>query len=190
MCVVGIAQVRIVTSVEIRRAREADLSTLLEIYNHYVANTHITFDLEPRTYSERAQWFSQFESTGRYQCFVAEEGGRVVGWASSSRFRDRAAYDTSVETTVYLAPRKSGRGIGTALYEALFSALSREDVHRAYGAIATPNPASISLHEKVGFARVARYGEVGRKFGRFWDVDVYERAMGQSGTSNAKMPLI
>ena len=165
------------TAARIRRARESDLPALLEIYNYYVANTHITFDLEPRTLAERGQWFSQFEHGGRYQCFVCEEAGRVIGWTSSSKFKDRAAYDTSVETTVYLAPRESGRGIGSALYEALFTALAREDVHRAYGAIAAPNPASISLHEKIGFERVAGYREVGRKFGRFWDVDVYERAM-------------
>jgi phosphinothricin acetyltransferase len=168
-----------VTAPNIRRAQESDLPALLDIYNYYVANTHITFDLEPRTLAERAVWFSQFAATGRYQCFVAEEDGRVIGWASSSQFKERAAYDTSVETTVYLAPRATGRGIGLRLYESLFAALSREDVHRAYGGIAAPNPASKRLHEKTGFERVAAYREVGRKFGRFWDVEVYERALGE-----------
>lgn len=165
------------TGANIRRACETDLPALLAIYNYYVANTHITFDLAPRTLADRRQWLSQFAVTGRYQCFVAEEHGNFVGWTCSSRFRDRAAYDTSVETTVYLAPQKAGRGIGSALYNALFNALAREDVHRAYGAIATPNPPSIGLHEKFGFERVAGYREVGRKFDRFWDVDVYERAV-------------
>jgi phosphinothricin acetyltransferase len=166
------------TGANIRRAQESDLPALLDIYNHYVANTHITFDLEPKTLAERGAWFSQFAERGRYQCFVAEEGGRVIGWASSSRFKDRAAYHTSVETTVYLAPSETGRGLGFELYEALFHVLGREDVHRAYGGIAAPNPASVKLHERVGFERVAAYREVGRKFGRFWDVDVYELAMG------------
>ena len=168
------------TSAQIRRARETDLPALLQIYNYYVINTHITFDLEPRTLSEREQWFSQFGATGRYQCFVSEVDGKVIGWASSSKFKDRAAYDTSVETTVYLAPGESGRGIGSALYGVLLAALAAlagEDVHRAYGAIAAPNPASIRLHERIGFERVAGYREVGRKFDRFWDVDVYERAL-------------
>jgi phosphinothricin acetyltransferase len=164
----------------IRRAREGDVPALLDIYNYYVANTHITFDLEPRTLAERIVWFSQFAASGRYQCFVAEEGGRVVGWASSSRFKERAAYDSSVETSVYLAPKETGRGIGRPLYEALFAALADEDVHRAYGAIATPNETSIALHAKLGFLRAAVYHEVGRKFGRFWDVEVYERAMGKT----------
>ena len=174
-------------NVSLRRARGSDLPALLDIYNHYVANTHITFDLEPRTLVERGAWFAQFNDSGRYQCFVAEENGNVLGWASSSRFKDRAAYDTSVETTVYLAPDQTGRGLGRKLYEALFEALSHEDVHRAYGGIALLNPASIRLHESMGFRRVAAYREVGRKFGRFWDVDVYERAM---APSLGRMPLI
>jgi phosphinothricin acetyltransferase len=168
------------TSTEIRRAREVDVPALLDIYNYYVANTHITFDLEPRTLAERTVWFSQFDADGRYQCFVAEEDGQVIGWASSSRFKDRAAYDTSVETSVYLAPADTGRGIGRRVYETLFTALAREDVHRAYGAIATPNETSIALHGKMGFRRAAAYREVGRKFGRFWDVEVYERAIGKT----------
>ena len=177
------------TTEHIRSAHEADLPALLEIYNYYVANTHITFDLEPRTLAERAVWFSQFAATGRYQCFVAEQDGRVIGWASSSRFKERAAYDTSVETTVYLAQCATRRGIGSRLYAALFAALSREDVHRAYGGIAAPNPASIRLHEKTGFERVAGYREVGRKFGRFWDVEVYERAVGEKAGKGG-VPLI
>lgn len=180
--------------VSVRRARNSDLPALLDIYNYYVANTHITFDLEPRTLAERGAWFAQFHECGRYQCFVAEEGGRVLGWASSSRFKDRAAYDTSVETTVYVAPAETGKGFGRKLYEALLEALSHADVHRAYGGIALPNAPSIRLHEVVGFARVAAYREVGRKFGRFWDVDVYERAMGRlpkgEGPSKGRMPLI
>jgi len=162
----------------IRRAEISDIPVLRDIYNHYVVNTHITFDLMPRTLEDHAAWFAQFRTSGRYQCLVAEEAGRAIGWASSSRFKDRAAYDTSVETTVYLVPDATGRGIGRRLYDALFAALVREDVHRAYGGIALPNSASIRLHETMGFRRVAAYREVGRKFGRFWNVDVYERAMG------------
>lgn len=166
------------SDIHIRRAESSDVPVLRDIYNHYVVNTHITFDLVPRTFEEHTAWFAQFRTSGRFQCFVAEEGARAIGWASSSRFKERAAYDTSVETTVYLAPDATGRGLGRRLYEALLAALAREDVHRAYGGIAVPNSASIRLHESTGFRRVATYGEVGRKFGRFWNVDVYERAMG------------
>lgn len=177
------------TGTRIRRAHERDLPALLDIYNYYVTNTHITFDVEPRTLAERTRWFSQFAASGRHQCFIAEDSAEVIGWASSSRFKDRAAYDTSVETTVYLAPAQKGRGIGARLYQVLLAALSCEDVHRVYGAIAAPNPVSIRLHEKIGFERVASYREVGRKFGRFWNVEVYERALGE-GAGNAGMPLI
>ena len=172
---------------ELRPACQSDVPALLAIYNHYVTETHVTFDLEARTLADRMQWFSQFAQTGRYQCLVAEECGKVIGWTCSSRFRERAAYETSVETTVYLALGQSGRGVGSELYQTLFAALAREDVHRAYGAIAAPNPGSVRLHEKLGFEKVGSYREVGRKFGRFWDVDVYERAFGK-GLATSEPP--
>ncbi|MGH6878841.1 MAG: GNAT family N-acetyltransferase [Rhizomicrobium sp.] len=161
----------------IRRAEISDMPALLEIYNHYVVDTHITFDLEPRTFEQRLAWFGAFKPEGRHQCFVVARGVEAIGWASSGHFKERAAYDSSVETSVYLAPGWVGRGIGRRLYEALFAALERADVHRAYGAIAQPNDASVRLHEAMGFRRVGAYQEVGRKFGRFWDVAIYERAM-------------
>jgi phosphinothricin acetyltransferase len=164
-----------VTTLEVRRARPSDMPALLDIYNHYIVHTHITFDLEPPTLEQRLEWFAGFSPAGRHQCFVAEEGGAPVGWAASGSFKDRAAYDTSVETSVYLAPGATGRGIGRSLYETLFQALQHAGVHRAYGGIAQPNEASVRLHEKMGFLRVGTYCEVGRKFGRFWDVAVYER---------------
>ena len=163
----------------VRHALASDLSALLHIYNHYVVHTHITFDLEPRTLEQRLEWFAGFSSAGRHQCFVAEEGGMPIGWASSSPFKERAAYNTSVETSVYLAPDATGRGIGRKLYETLFEALRHADAHRAYGGIAQPNEASVRLHERLGFRCMGTYHEVGRKFGRFWDVAVYERRLGR-----------
>jgi phosphinothricin acetyltransferase len=80
-----------------------------------------------------------------------------------------------VEVTVYLAPHAGGRGIGTLLYTALFEALAEEDVHRAYAGVAQPNEASTRLHERFGFRHVGTYREVGRKFGRYWDVAWYEK---------------
>jgi phosphinothricin acetyltransferase len=159
----------------IRHAMSADVHALKDIYNYYVVHTHITFDLEPRTLDDRLRWFARFERSGRYQCFVAENSGKVIGWASSGPFKDRAAYDTSVETSVYLAPANTGRGIGRSLYETLFTALEGADVHMAYGGISQPNPVSVRLHESLGFELAGLYREVGRKFGRFWDVAVYQR---------------
>ena len=165
------------TDVNIRRAQGDDLDTLLAIYNHFVQRTHITFDVEPRTREQRKVWLKGFSTGGRKQCFVAERAGKAIGWASSSPFKDRAAYDTSVETSIYLAPGEGGKGVGRKLYETLFEALRGEDVHRAFGGIALPNEASVRLHLALGFRHVGTYSEVGRKLGRFWDVAWYERAM-------------
>jgi phosphinothricin acetyltransferase len=107
----------------------------------------------------------------------------VIGYASSSRFRTKAAYDTSVETSVYLAPDAVGRGVGSLLYEKLFKALEGEDAHRAYAGIALPNPASIGLHERFGFKRAGHFTEQGRKFGRYWDVAWYEKPLGPESSA-------
>jgi phosphinothricin acetyltransferase len=163
--------------VAIRRAEPTDLPALLEIYNHYVLNTHITFDVEPRTLAQREAWFRHFSASGRYQCLVAAVEGGTIGWASSHPFKDRSAYDTSVETSIYLAPDAAGKGIGRRLYGALLDQLSREDVHRAFGGIAQPNEASVALHKSLGYSHVGTYEEVGRKFGRFWDVAWYQKAL-------------
>ncbi|HEY4076493.1 MAG TPA: GNAT family N-acetyltransferase [Rhizomicrobium sp.] len=161
--------------VSIRRAEEGDLPALLDVYNYYVRETPITFDLEPRTLAQRREWFNGFAPTGRYQCFVAVKDGLAIGWASSHRFKERAAYDTTVESSVYLAPNETGRRIGRQLYETLFDALEGQDIHRIHGGVTQPNPASNRLHEALGFRRVGVLPEVGRKFGRFWDVATYIR---------------
>jgi phosphinothricin acetyltransferase len=163
------------SDVSIRRVEQGDLPALLDIYNHYVVNTPITFDIEPRTLAQRQEWLDQFKPTGRFQCFVAVRDGKAIGWASSVKFKDRAAYDTSVESGIYLAPDETGRGLGRRLYATLFEALAGEDIHRAFGGVTQPNEASIGLHLAMGFRHVGTYQEVGRKFGRFWDVAWYER---------------
>ena len=162
----------------IRRIERADVPALLDIYNHYIAHTAITFDIEPKTLDERIAWYEEFKPSGRYQCVVAVKDGTPIGWASSGKWKDRAAYDTSIETSVYLAPDVHRRGLGRRLYGMLFAALAGEDIHRAYGGITQPNEASVGLHKALGFTLVGTYREVGRKFGRYHDVAVYERAMG------------
>ncbi|MFE4105575.1 GNAT family N-acetyltransferase [Almyronema epifaneia] len=161
----------------IRRPKTADIAALTDLYNHYIHTTTITFDIAPFTVEQRTQWFNHYRETGRHQLFIAELAGEVVGYASSSQLRSKAAYDTSVETSVYLNPKAHGQGIGTQLYHTLLSALATEDVHRAYAGITLPNPASIALHQKFGFKSVGVYREVGRKFGRYWDVEWFEKAL-------------
>jgi len=162
----------------IRPVVQDDLPALLAIYNHYVVNTPVTFDIEPRTLAQRQMWLDTFAPTGRYRCFVAEQDGKAIGWACSGKFKEKAAYDTSLETSIYLAPGEQGKGLGRRLYHTLFDALASEDVHSAFGGVTQPNEASVGLHLAMGFSHVGTYREVGRKFGRFWDVAWYGRPLG------------
>jgi len=162
----------------IRRVEQGDLPALLDIYNHYVRETPATFDIAPRTLEQRQQWLDGFASTGRYQCFVAVKDGQAIGWASSHPYKDRAAYDPTVMSSIYLAPAMTGQGIGRPLYSALFDALKNEDIHRIFAGITQPNEASVRLHLAFGFEPVGVYREVGRKLGRFWDVATYMRPFG------------
>jgi len=161
---------------QIRPGESGDLNRLVEIYNHYVTETHFTFDTEAFAVGARTQWFTQFAETGPYRLLVAALDGEILGYATSTAFKPRAAYDTSVESTVYVDSRNQGKGVGTKLYSQLIGELiSEESVHRAYGGVALPNPGSVALHEKLGFVRVGSYHEVGYKFGKFWDVDWFEK---------------
>jgi len=164
-------------SVTIRPASIDDLPYLAEIYNYYVVHSAVSFDIDPVTMDERREWFQQFALEGPYRLLVAENAGKVLGYAASFRFRIRCAYDTTIETTVYRAPEAAGRGVGSALYTALFEALRDEDLHVAIAAIAVPNPASIALHERFGFTLAGVLHDVGRKFDRYWDVAWYEKRL-------------
>ena len=162
----------------IRPGCEDDLLELNEFYNHYVRETPITFHIEPITMEQRREWFAQYDVVGRYRLLVAVADDLAIGFAASSPFRPKSAYDPSVQTSIYLAPDSTGRGIGTALYSRLFEALDGEDVHRAYAGITLPNPASIALHERFAFVLAGTYSEQGRKFDRYWDVVWYEKRLG------------
>ena len=164
--------------ITVRPAIQQDLARLNDLYNRYVLETHFTFDIEPMTLEARREWFTHYDTTGRYRVMVGVSDGSVIGYACSSRWRPKAAYETSVETSIYVAPDAVGRGVGTRLYEELFRSLLGEDVHRAYAGIALPNQASIALHERFGFKRVAHFTKRGRKFDRYWDVGWYEKPLG------------
>jgi phosphinothricin acetyltransferase len=167
-----------VSPVLIRPATEDDLPALTDIYNHYVVNTPITFDLRQFTVEERREWLVEHSPEGRHRLIVADDGsGRAVGYASTSRFRTKAAYDTTVESSVYCRADLVRRGIGTALYQALFEMLKDEDINRIVAGVTLPNPASIALHERCGFRPVGTLSSVGRKFDRYWDVAWFERPL-------------
>lgn len=162
----------------VRPAVTDDLEALNAIYNEYVIQSHATFDVEPTTAEWRREWFTHYGSSGRYRVVVAVADARLIGYASSSRFRPKPAYETSVEVSVYVTGDAVGHGVGARLYTTLFTSLEGADVHRAYAGIALPNPASVALHERFGFHKVAHFTEQGRKFGRFWDVAWYEKSLG------------
>jgi phosphinothricin acetyltransferase len=160
----------------IRPAVRSDLARLTEIYNYYVVHTPVTFDVERYTVERRESWFAQFGATGRYRLLVAEENEVVIGYAGTTRFRPKAAYETTVETTIYCDQNVTGRGIGRRLYAALFDAVRGEDIHRFVAGYALPNPATAVIHERFGFKVVGVFSENGRKFGKYWDVCWVERA--------------
>ncbi|WP_406451136.1 GNAT family N-acetyltransferase [Streptomyces sp. NBC_00876] len=176
------------TEAQVRAGAESDLEALTDIYNHYVRETALTFDTTPFTPRERLPWLHSHPEDGPHRLLVAQDvrhadapdatGPRILGYATSSAFRPKAAYSTSVEVSVYCSPDATGRGIGALLYTALFDALAGEDLHRAYAGITQPNPASVRLHERFGFHRIGTYEEVGRKFDRYWDVAWYEKHLG------------
>ncbi|GAB3173544.1 GNAT family N-acetyltransferase [Streptomyces incanus] len=153
--------------------------------------TAITFDTPVPTLEERRPSLLSHPVDGPYRLMVATaatatataittatgSSEQIPGYATSSPFRAKPAYATSVETTVHVAPDAKGRGIGALLYTALFEALAAEDLHRAYAGIARPNEASTRLHRLFGFRHTDTYREVGRKFGRHWDVAWHEKEL-------------
>lgn len=176
------------TEVLVRTGVAGDLVALTDIYNHYVRETALTFDVVPFTPEQRLPWLRSHPEDGPHRLLVAQDvrnadepdgtGPRILGYATSSAFRPKAAYSTSVEVSVYCSPAATGRGVGTLLYSALFEALAGEDLRRAYAGITQPNESSVRLHERFGFDHIGTYTEVGRKFDRYWDVAWYEKQLG------------
>ena len=161
----------------IRNATTSDLVRINDIYNYYVVNTPVTFDLVEIELQQRVVWFEQFSDDGPHQLLVAEEEGTVVGFSWGHAFRLKQAYDTTVETSVYLAHYAIGRGMGTLLYEALFETLKGHDLRIAIAGITLPNDASVALHERLGFTPAGVMHDVGRKFEKYWDVGWYEKRL-------------
>jgi phosphinothricin acetyltransferase len=142
-----------------------------------VISTPATFDIEPFTIAHRRAWFRHYADSGPHRLLVAARGEDILGYATSSAFRAKPAYDPSIETTVYLRPGEAGAGVGSALYQRLFDDLREENLHRAYAAIALPNDASVALHRRFGFRDVGTMTEVGWKYQQWWDVLWMERPL-------------
>lgn len=156
----------------IREAISSDAQAIADIYNYYIVNTVITFELDPVTPREVMKRMEKYKEVGPY--LVCEEDDEVIGYAYVSKFRERPAYAHSVETSIYLKKGAGGKGRGTTLYSELLSQVLLQ-CHVIVGGIALPNEASIKLHEKCGFRKVAHFLGVGRKFGRWIDVGFWQK---------------
>ncbi len=161
-------------SATIRPAERADAARIAEIYNHYVAQTVVTFEEEAVAAGEMARRVEEVQGAS-LPWLVAEDDGRVVGYAYAAKWRPRSAYRFSVEVTVYLGPDDGGRGIGSGLYGEVFPVLQRQGLHAVMAVIALPNEASVALHEKFGMRKVGHLHEVGFKFDRWIDVGYWQR---------------
>lgn len=162
----------------IRAAEIHDAAAINEIYNHYVQNTVVTFDVEEWNLARREQWLAEFNTARKpYHLLVAEGAGRIIGFAYNAQFRAREAYQNSTETTIYLAADSTGRGLGARLYAELFARLKAADLHRAYAVIALPNPHSLAFHRRFGFRQIGILTEVGYKFGGYVDTAWLEKAL-------------
>lgn len=157
----------------IRSASTDDAAAIAAIYNHYVRATSVTFEEEAVANAEMAQRIAD-TSSADLPWLVWDEAGKILGYAYASKWKSRCAYRYSVESTIYLDQTATRRGLGTKLYAALIDEVRRQKYHAIIGGIALPNPASIALHERFGFQKVAQFKEVGWKFERWTDVGYWE----------------
>lgn len=157
---------------KIRIAKMSDAEQISEIYNFYIQETHHTFETEPINVSEMQNHIG--EIVKNYPFLVAEENDEIFGFAYATKYKSRQAYRHSVGVSVYVKHDQKQKGIGKLLYRELLKNLSKTDVHAIIAGIALPNDASIRLHERFGFEKVAHFREVGFKFGKWIDVGYWE----------------
>jgi len=156
----------------LRDARVADAAAIAAIYNHYVATTVISMESDPVGSDEMARRIAEVQGAA-LPWLVLVDDGAVLGYAYASKWRARPGYRHAVESSVYVDAGQSGRGLGLTLYRALIARLSGR-FHCVIGGIALPNPASVGLHERLGFRQVACFTEVGHKFGAWVDVGYWQ----------------
>ena len=162
-------------SVNLRLARPEDAEATREIYNTEVTGSTVTFDLVPRSIDEQLAWLDQ--RSGAMAVVVAEIDGQVVGFASLSPYRDRPAYATTVEDSVYVHADFRGRGVARALLAEILDIAVARGFHAVMARIVGGHDASISLHTSLGFEIVGTEREVGRKFGKWLDVVIMQRML-------------
>jgi L-amino acid N-acyltransferase YncA len=157
---------------DIRPFAPGDEDAICAIYNPYITGTTVTFEEEPLSPAAMRERIDSYRA--HFPWLVCTVDGQVVGYGYASRFHPRAAYRHTVEVSVYVRQGFERRGIGRALYAPLFAHLRAHQCHVLLAAIALPHAASVGLHESLGFAKVAHFTEVGRKFGRWIDVGYWQ----------------
>ena len=162
-------------NVTIRMATRGDLQAINDIYNHYVATSPCTFHTEPVPIEERQAWFEK--RTDRHPVIVAVNEGMVIGWASMSPYRERPAYNNTVENSVYVHHEHHGKGVGRLLMTSLIELGIDRGYHTILAGATSSETASIRLHESLGFVKVAHLREVGFKFNRWHDVVFLQRML-------------
>jgi phosphinothricin acetyltransferase len=162
-------------AVRIRLAEDADMEAIAAIYRPIVEATAISFEI---TAPDRDEMARRVGATMKsYPWLVCDMDGRIAGYAYGGRHRARPAYRWSAETSVYIDDAFRRRGVGRGLYDSLFAILAAQGYRNALAGITLPNPASVALHESMGFEKVGVYRAVGYKFGRWHDVGWWQRAL-------------
>jgi L-amino acid N-acyltransferase YncA len=167
------SRIRAGAEVRVRPVASGDAAAIARIYNYYVAETIVTFEEEVVAAEEMARRIGEAAAMS-LPWLVAEQGGDVIGYAYASPWKRRRGYRFSVEVTVYVDRVRARRGVGSKLYAELLPAVRSAGLHLAIGGVALPNDASVRLHEKFGFVKVAHFKEVGIKFGRWIDVAYWQ----------------
>lgn len=159
----------------IRRATADDLDGITRVYDQYIVDSAVSFDVEPWPRSRRLAWWDEHQGHPRLVVLVADVDDEVVGAAYSSWYRPKVAYERSVETSIVLDRDWTGRGLGRRLYGALVDELAGAGTHRAYAVVTLPNDASLALHHRLGFRDLGVEDECGWKLGRYWSTLTMEK---------------
>ena len=159
---------------EISLAKKKDLNGINDIYNYYISSTAFTFDINKRTIAEKTEWFNQFKNSKTSICLVGYENKELVGFVCSTKFREKEAYNQSLETSVYISDKYKGRGFGKKLMSELITRLKSTNIKNLYALITYPNKSSINLHKTLNFTKVGTLNNVGYKFKKYWSVHIYE----------------
>ncbi len=160
---------------DIRLATVADAAEIAAIYRPYVEDSIISFELEPPSVEEMARRMARVLE--RAPWLVCEMDDTIAGYAYAGKHHERAAYQWSVDTSVYLRQGMQRRGLGRALYSELFTLLVQQGYYTAYAGISLPNAASVGFHERFGFEPVGVYRKAGFKFGAWHDVGWWQRPL-------------